>query len=183
MYGIVNKAVKELLIEQKGEAAWLEVKKKAGVEHDTFLSNESYDDAITYKLAGAAASVMGTTVGDILFAFGEYWILKTGMKSYGALMEAGGHDLRSFLINLPSFHSRVMLMFPNLRPPEFLTNETDNGDVIVHYYSEREGLSTFTAGLLSGLAKMHKEQVNITQTLWRDRGADHDVFQVSWPAA
>jgi hypothetical protein len=28
---------------------------------------------------------------------------------YGGLMEAGGNDLKEFLINLPLFHNRVML--------------------------------------------------------------------------
>lgn len=180
MYGIVNKAIKELLIEQHGVAVWDKVRTQAGVEHDTFLSNEPYDDAVTYQLAGAAAEVLGTTVPTILHAFGEYWILKTGMKSYGSLMEAGGQNLREFLLNLPSFHSRVMLMFPNLKPPEFLTHERGEQRIEVHYYSVREGLSTFTAGLLSGLGKMYGETVQVELEQSRDTGHDHEVFLVTW---
>ncbi|MFT7336624.1 MAG: hypothetical protein ACI9M1_002585 [Porticoccaceae bacterium] len=33
-------------------------------------------------------------------------------------MEAGGNDLKEFLISLPLFHNRVMLMYLRLSPPE-----------------------------------------------------------------
>ena len=35
----------------------------------------------------------------VLNAFGEWWILKTGKEKYGGLMEAGGNNLKEFLVN------------------------------------------------------------------------------------
>jgi len=140
MYGIVNKAVKGLITEQFGEKTWQNVKSRSGIMIDDFLSNEAYDDSVTYKLAGAAAEELGITVDQVLHAFGEYWILKTGMEHYGSLMEAGGNNLKEFLENLPNFHSRVMLMFPDLTPPEFRTSDAGENDIKIHYYSDRPGL-------------------------------------------
>jgi hypothetical protein len=40
-------------------------------------------------------------------------VLKTTKEKYGGLMEAGGNDLKEFLINLPLFHNRVMLIYPS----------------------------------------------------------------------
>lgn len=77
MYGIVNKAIEELVTENFGAAEWEAVKRKSGVDVDFFLSNEPYDDAITYKLAGAASEVLRLSVGQVLNAFGEWWVLKT----------------------------------------------------------------------------------------------------------
>ncbi len=65
MYGIVNKAIEDLVIANYGEEKWETVKERSGVEIDFFISNEPYDDEITFKLAGAVSEEMnipGSTV-------------------------------------------------------------------------------------------------------------------------
>jgi len=180
MYGIVNQAINGLVVENYGEESWEKIKVESGIEQKNFLSNESYDDSITYSLAGAAAKVLGVTVGDVLIALGEYWILKTGKEKYGALMESGGHDLMEFLINLPNFHSRVMLMYPNLTPPEFKTEEVGERKVKVEYFSEREGLTDFMRGLLYGLMKMYDIEGQVELTSPKQENKEHDEFMVTW---
>ena len=180
MYGLVNKAIQGLVTENFGEEAWVKVKEKAGVTVDSFLSNEPYPDEVTYKLAGAASEVLNMTLENVMIAFGEYWILKTGLQHYGALMHSGGPDLKEFLVNLPNFHSRVMLMYPNITPPEFrITNINDNS-LQVHYYSNRPGFKHFVYGLLLGLGKMYKVEAKVVITESREEGFDHDVFFVEW---
>jgi hypothetical protein len=180
MYGIVNKAVKGLILENYGETTWEKIKAKSGVDIDIFLSNEPYDDSVTYQLAAGAAEVLGISLAEVLIALGEYWILKTGMQNYGSLMESGGDNLKDFLTNLPNFHSRVMLMFPNLQPPEFRISDQANSSLHVHYYSEREGLQDFVQGLLQGLGKMYHTPVKVALLQSRPQGHDHEVFAVSW---
>jgi hypothetical protein len=180
MYGIVNKAIEDLVTETFGPEQWDAVKEKSGVDVDYFLSNEPYDDEITYKLAGAAAEVLGITVGQVLQAFGEWWVLKTGKEKYGGLMEAGGSNLREFLFNLPMFHNRIMLMYPRLTPPEFRVSDATENSIHVHYHSKREGLQEFVRGLLSGLAKMYQTEAQIELLQSRDDGNTHEIFKVSW---
>ncbi len=180
MYGIVNKAIEELVTQKFGLDAWEAVKEKSGVDVDFFLSNEPYDDDITYKLAGAASEVLGITVGQVLNAFGEWWILKTGKEKYGGLMEAGGNNLKEFLVNLPLFHNRIMLIYPKLTPPEFKVSDVTDNSILVHYHSKREGLQEFVRGLLSGLAKMYQTDAVIELIQSRDDGSSHEIFKVSW---
>ncbi len=180
MYGIVNKAIQDLITDHFGLEEWEAVKEKSGIDVDYFLSNEPYDDAITYQLAGAASQVLGLSVGDVLNAFGEYWVLKTGKEKYGGLMEAGGKNLREFLLNLPAFHNRIMLMYPKLTPPEFKVSHVTENSVHVHYHSAREGLQEFVRGLLSGLAKMYETEAAIELIQSRDEGSTHEIFKVSW---
>jgi hypothetical protein len=71
MYGIVNKAIEDLIVSNFGEDKWLEIKERSGVDIDFFISNEPYDDEITFKLAIAAGEVMNLSVGQVLEAFGE----------------------------------------------------------------------------------------------------------------
>lgn len=180
MYGIVNKAIEDLVKQNFGEEKWEIIKKRSGVEVDFFLSNEPYDDAITYQLAGAVAAEMQMTVGKVLEAFGEWWILKTGKEKYGGLMQAGGNNLKEFMLNLPQFHNRIMLMYPKLTPPEFKISAIETNSLQVHYFSKREGLQEFVRGLLSGLGKMYETPVEITLLQSRDEGKSHEIFKVSW---
>ena len=181
MYGMVNKSIRGLIVDNHGEEAWAKVAKKAGLQEDLFLSTEAYPDSVTYGIVGAACEVLGTDGAKLLHEFGEYWILVTARESYGDLMESGGRTLEEFLLNLPNFHNRVSLMFPHLQPPMFLTRKAAPGRITVEYRSKREGLAPFVTGLLSGLGKMYKTPVSVTH---RPKGtaSDHDEFDVEIPA-
>lgn len=180
MYGIVNQAIQELVTTQFGEDKWEQVLLKSGVGEEFFLSNESYDDAITYQLAGAASEVLNIPLKDVLNSFGEFWVLNTGHTKYGSLMSAGGSNLKEFIENLPVFHNRVSLVYPNLRPPEFQVSENNEHSIQLHYFSHREGLTEFVRGLLSGLSKLYQTSTTIELINSRENGHDHDVFKISW---
>lgn len=180
MYGIVNKAIEDLVVSNFGEDKWLLIKERSGVDIDFFISNESYDDDITFKLAIATADVMNISVGQVLEAFGEWWVLKTSKEKYGGLMQAGGTSLKEFLHNLPVFHNRVMLIYPKLTPPEFRVSDSTDNSINVHYYSKREGLQEFVRGLMIGLGKMYETPVQVVLIQSRADGSTHEVFKVSW---
>ena len=181
MYGLVNQAIQGLVEENFGADTWEKIKTKAGVEEDAFLSNKIYDDRVTYELAGAAAETLGISVGEVLHAFGKYWVLKVGNQKYGTLMRSGGDSLMEFLVNLPNFHSRVMLIYSDIRPPEFKIEKLDERKLLVHYYSSREGLTDFMSGLISGLAELYQTEAKIFCVESRSQGHDHDVFEVVIP--
>jgi hypothetical protein len=180
MYGIVNQAIQELVTNNYGTEKWQQVLAKSGVKEDFFLSNEPYDDSITYQLAGAASEVLQLPLQSVLHAFGEFWVMNTGHKKYGALMSAGGTNLKEFIENLPVFHNRVSLVYPNLRPPEFKVSDIKDNSIQLHYFSHRQGLTEFVRGLLIGLSKLFKTETQIELLNCRDNGHDHDVFKISW---
>lgn len=182
MYGMVNKAVEELVRQQFGDDAWDTIKARAGVDVDVFISNEGYPDQVTYDLVAAASDVLRLPAEQILHAFGEFWVLHTAQRGYGELMKANGRNVPDFLVNLPNFHSRVALMFPNLAPPRFEYSDRGADRITVHYYSHRPGLAPFVVGLLSGVGKMFDTVVAVTQLAHKDQGADHDTFLVTWDA-
>jgi len=179
MYGIINKSIEELVTEQFGADKWELVKEESKIKEEYFISTEAYDDQITFDLASAIATVLEIPLSAVLIAFGEWWILKTGKEKYGSLMESGGHSLKEFLINLPAFHTRVMLMYPKLTPPEFKISNIEDKSMHVHYYSQRQGLKDFVVGLLQGLSKLFNTETRIELLLSRDNGHDHEVFKVT----
>ena len=180
MYGIVNQAIQGLVQENFGNESWQAIKKLTGIENEYFLSNESYEDDITYELVAVASEVLQLSTTEILRSFGEYWILKTGYERYGDLMKAGGANLFDFICNLPNFHGRIMLIYPNLSPPEFVVEKIGNDELKLHYYSSRQGLTEFVFGLLQGLSKMFNEPVEIVYDGGEHKDVWHDVFKIKF---
>lgn len=183
MYGMVNRAVEEMVLMHYDAATWEKIKAQAGVEVDAFISNDAYPDAMTYQLVAAAAACLDQPAGQILEAFGEHWVLITAQNGYGAMMDAGGRSLPEFLRNLPGFHARVSLIYPNLKPPRFQVSELTETSLHLHYYSHRSGLQPFVVGLIRGLAMRFATDVTIAVIASREQGADHDEFLVSWTTA
>ncbi|KOY87024.1 heme NO-binding protein [bacterium 336/3] len=180
MYGIVNKAIEELVVENFGSEKWESVKERSGVDVDFFISNEPYDDEVTFKLATAVSDEMNISISDVLKAFGEWWILRTGKEKYGYLMESGGNSLRDFLINLPLFHNRVMMIYPKLTPPEFKISDITENSLHVHYISKRIGLTDFVHGLLTGLGKFYDVPIALELIETKNEKYTHKVFKVVW---
>lgn len=180
MYGLVNKAVEELVVGNFGAAKWEAIKAKAGVDEDVFISNQGYPDELTYRLVGAAAEVLELPAEQVLIAFGEHWVLDTSMRNYGPMMKSGGRTLREFLLNLPNFHTRVAMIYPKLEPPRFDCSEVTDTSLHLHYMTHRPGLTDFVTGLLQGLGKLYDTPCSATVIARKDQGADHDVFLAQW---
>jgi len=166
-----------------GESVWEQIKIKAGVDVDVFMSNESYSDDVTYNLVGAASEVLKVPAEQILISFGEHWVLHTAAEGYGGLMKAAGKTLPDFMRNLPNFHSRVTMIFPKLQPPHFKCTDITDRSLRLHYFSHRKGLAPFVVGLMQGLGKHFKTPVTVRQTAAKELGLDHDEFQIDWTPA
>ena len=180
MYGIVNKAIEDLVKETWGVEKWEAVKDRCNIDIDYFISNEPYPDSVSYNLVGAISNEMNIPAGEVLHSLGEWWVLRTGKEKYGGLMEAGGNSLKEFLVNLPAFHNRVILMYPKLTPPEFRLSDMTDNSVHVHYISKREGLQEFVRGLFIGLGKMYNTPLKIELLSSRDKGNSHEIFKLTW---
>lgn len=180
MYGIINRSIKELVVESFGEKKWKTILKRSKIESDFFISNETYDDTLTYKLVVSVAEELGKTTDEVLLIFGEWWIIRTAVEKYPGLMQSGGKNLRDFLLNLPNFHNRIVLIYPELTPPEFKISDVSTNSLYLHYFSKRDGLKEFVRGLVIGIAKMYKTNVTIDLLQSREEGHKHEIFKVSW---
>jgi hypothetical protein len=180
MYGIINKSLEELVTANFGEEKWEAIKLRGGIDVDYFISNEIYDDDLTLTLAKSVAEEMGMTLSAVLVTFGEWWIINTTKERYGGLMEAGGNNLKEFLVNLPFFHNRVLLIYPKSSPPDFKVSDVTENSMNLHYASKREGFQDFVRGLIQGLGTVYNTPVTISLTQTGDECNSHDVFKVIW---
>ena len=159
MYGVINKSLRDMIVEQFGEGKWEEVLQRSGVPDDSFLAMQSYDDDITYSLAQACADEMNIDLSDALRAFGVHWVENTVARQYESLLRAAGSDMLSFLSNLNNLHDRISSTFLDYRPPNFKVREGSH--VAILYVSERVGLTPFVEGLLQGLAQRFNQSMEI----------------------
>lgn len=178
MYGLVNRAVEQLVVSHKGEAGWLRVCERAKISSDGFVAMCPYHDDVTFSLVGAASEELGLTMAQVLEAFGEYWILYTAEEGYGELLNAGGDNLRDFLLSLNDMHGRVETIFPQMRLPVFRVVDIAPGDYWLHYESERVGLAPMVTGLVKGLAKRFGQAVEVQHIAGRPAGGEAEVFRV-----
>ena len=180
MYGLVNKAIKDLVVSNHGEEKWKEICQLTGHIEEDFIGMNPYPDKLTYDLVGNAAKVLGAHPHDLLEAFGEYWILYTADEGYGDLMSLTGSTFPEFLSHLDMLHYRINNIMPELAAPQFTTrNETDHS-IELEYRTHREGLSPMLLGLIKGLGKRFELVVSIEQIQVKDDTNDCHVFRISW---
>ena len=150
MYGMVNQAVRGLVVDQFGSEVWGKIHEGAGAR-ENFSAMEPYDDSITYRLVENAVEVLGIPADTILRTFGEYWVHEIAKKHYGSLLSNTGSDFADFLGNLDHMHQRIRVTFPDYQPPSFRVKQLEEGTLQVDYYSNRQGLLPFVEGLFTGL--------------------------------
>lgn len=157
MYGMINNAIKQFVIENSGENAWDEIRTKAGTPH-SFSAMLPFDDSITYKLVGEVAQLMQIEPDSLLKEFGRYWIRYAASSDYGPLLSTFGRDLKECLLNLNAMHDHMgATSFSEITPPRFIVTDKGNNCLEIAYYSRRQGLSPMVEGLLMGLS-IHYDQ-------------------------
>lgn len=180
MYGLINKALKSMILERFGEQQWLAIKQAAGVDEDSFVTMRSYDDQVTYQLAGAASEVLEAPVEACLEMFGQYWIEEVATKSYGSILDIMGDNVEDFLASIDSLHDRISTTFINYVPPSFSVAPAPDDHLTVTYVSQRVGLTPFVVGLLSGIGNRFDKSIDIVkQTTKQDDSGETTEFLVT----
>ena len=183
MYGMVNKAIKQLILDEYGSETWDRVFKNTDLDTDDFYHMEQYDDTDSVALVVSASTVLDMTPVEFLVTLGEYWISYAMNSDYGDLLEMAGDTLPDVLENLDAMHSRVGDSFEELRPPSFWTSDVDESSLHLHYASDRQGLAPMVIGLVKGLGKRFNLTCVVTHIESAAEGANHDTFEVTYSVA
>lgn len=163
MYGLVNMAIRDLVISKSDLETWNAICVEAGLSCNEFVAMDTYPDPVTYALVNVISKRLSSPVPDILRAFGRYWILYTAKQGYGEILAMFGSDFETCLRNLNNMHGRMGSMMPQLVPPRFIVTSEDGDDLIcIEYYSKRPGLGHMVLGLLEGLAERFSLIVEVT---------------------
>lgn len=180
MYGIVNQAIQGLILDSYGVEKWQEILKDSKVDVENFSNKGIYPDKITYDLAASASKVLGVSIDEVLLSFGKYWVLSVANVKYNSLLKTGGSYAFEFLKNLPNFHSRVMLYYPDIEPPEFQVEEVDSRTLIMRYFSFRSGLSYFVKGIVLGLGEFFGNEIVCELIEVTETQHTASTFEIKW---
>lgn len=181
MHGIVNKYLLEMIADTLNQSELDTLLQSTKVEKGGFITSEIYPDQQTMDLVGGYAAQTGQPVEKVLQDFGRYWIVNVGKTKYGSLFDAGGADLEDFLLHLPHFHGKVLMLFEDIEPPCFEVTKTGPDRFQITYTSARSGLAPLANGMLIGLGEFFNQPVKVSlHTLSDDnRAANFTVTLLS----
>ena len=182
MYGLVNKAVQDLIIREHGEETWVRIRIRAGVRDPLFVTLRSYPDKITYDLIGAICAELQAPAETVLESFGKHWVAYAASQGYGPILDFFGKDLQTFLHSLDALHARLRTVFVHLMPPSLECEDVGPGVIRLHYRSSRPGLTHFVIGLLYGIGMRFNQPLAVEILERKDEGRDHDIFEVRFAA-
>lgn len=164
MYGIIHTALRDMVLENFGDAKWAEILALAGVGDSSFVRMQTYDDSVVISLVGATSQVLETPAEECLELFGRFWITFTAKDNYENLMNATGSKIVTFIKSINILHDRITSTFKGYVPPEFYIKTLDEQHHEVTYVSSRNGFMHFVRGLLFGLGdRFGKELIIIKQ--------------------
>ncbi len=163
MYGMVNQAIKSMVLLKFDEPTWNEVCRKANLDHNDFAPFQQYDDAITGSLVATISEMANMNPTDLLEAFGEYWVVYARKSEYSSILESFATSPIGLIESLDSLHTRLELLFSNLSAPSFWVEHISHNEVIVHYSTIRTmPLEYFVVGLLKGVFRMFDKECEVT---------------------
>lgn len=178
MYGLVNRALQQLVCKQHSEQVWDEIRSRAGVAAEVFVRMDSYPDELTHRLVAAAAEVLQTPAEELLKEFGRYWMRYTMIEGYGALLYDLGPTLHDALSALDGMHARVTLLYPALKPPRFRIVHAETDRISLYYDSDRSGFAPMIVGLVEGLGERYRLRVEVQHAERKGQGCDQDRFDI-----
>jgi len=180
MYGLVNQAMKELVIDAHGETTWRRICDEAGVGDGDFRTMHAYPDAVTVGLVGAASRILDVPAPTLLEQFGTYWVGFAKTTDFAMLMRFAGSSFLEFVQNLDLMHAKIKLSLPELTPPSFRCTEVTESGFRLHYYSSRQGLAPLVVGMMKGVADLFGTRIEMRHDRVAGAGQDHDEFVITY---
>uniref|UniRef100_A0A5F9CGA9 Guanylate cyclase soluble subunit beta-1 n=1 Tax=Oryctolagus cuniculus TaxID=9986 RepID=A0A5F9CGA9_RABIT len=130
---------------------------------------------------GPAREPLSTHSGSLTLAFPPLPSVRICESRPGA---AGDPQLRPRGVgrhqNLDALHDHLATIYPGMRAPSFRCTDADKGrGLILHYYSEREGLQDIVIGIIKTVAQqIHGTEIDMKVIQQRNEECDHTQFLI-----
>jgi hypothetical protein len=162
MYGLVNDAVKNMVIDSFGVEKWNEICDELELDSHNFIPFEQYDDSLTSDLVGIICKKFSFEAPNLLEEFGKYWVEYAKKSEYSSILDSFATSPIELIKSLDSLHTRLELTFDQLKPPSFwITNESEH-KIWVHYQTHRDmPLQYFVIGLIKGIFLMFDQECTV----------------------
>ncbi|KAK9523719.1 hypothetical protein VZT92_017622 [Zoarces viviparus] len=152
MYGFINSCLQSLVMDRFGQETWDKLSSLPGVQ-DSFMTYMVYDDMVTLSLVQEACSLLNVSAEVFLKLLGEHFFLFCKQAGYDTMLRTLGGSLIEFIGNLDALHSYLALSYQEMNAPSFRVEMTDDGKMLLHYYSDRKGLHHIVPGIMEAVAR------------------------------
>ncbi|KAM7365499.1 hypothetical protein PAMP_016419 [Pampus punctatissimus] len=182
-YGFINSCLQSLVMEKFGQETWNKLSSLPGVQ-DTFMTYTVYDDILTLSLVQEACSLLDISADVFLKLFGEHFFMFCKQAGYDTMLRTLGGNLVEFIGNLDALHNYLALSYQEMNAPSFRVEMTDDGKMLLHYYSDRKGLYHIVPGIMEAVgrdffnSKVTMVVVNQSEEDERTGKKEHVVFLV-----
>lgn len=180
MYGLVNKAIKKVVIDQSSLNTWERVCLKSKFDEEDFVGMYPYPDELSIDLISNSAIELNLTFDELLYIIGDYWMTHTAVEGYGDMLNLAGNNFPDFLSNLNMLHHHVQNLMSELRPPHFRVKILSSDTLILTYSTQRFGLISLLLGILKGLGKRFNVSLEIDELDKTDVQKEDTDFKIIW---
>jgi len=169
MHGIIFAELQNYAETKHGQGTWNALLRNAGLENKVYLPIKEYPDAEVVALVGAASSMTGLSIAEVLENFGEF-IAPSLMKMFGHLLLPEWKTIDVIDNTEGTVHTVVRVKNPGAKPPQLRTVRRGPDEVVLVYTSPRQ-MCELAIGIGKGLAKHFKETITVDQTMCMHKGA------------
>lgn len=162
MKGVIVRCLQELVSNKFGKDKWTKALETGGQDpKKVFLVTEDIEDAKVLGLVDSVCKVLNISLPQAADAFGEYWVCEYAPKLYNAYYQ-GAKSAKDFLLKMDEVHRLTTVSIPNAQPPRFKYEWLDDKTMVMKYDSKR-GLIDFLVGLVKGVGKYYKENLQVSK--------------------
>ncbi|MBF0252427.1 MAG: heme NO-binding domain-containing protein [Candidatus Omnitrophica bacterium] len=162
MHGVIICALKEVLDKNFGDGFWYRCLEKSGLPQNVEVSaTGSMTDVNFLKMAGAVCEISKLSLEEVADVFGDYWVNVYAPRLFATFYK-GKNSAKEFLLSMNYVHDDVVRRMEHTEPPVFEFKWIDDKTLEMKYISKR-GLIVLLQGLVKGVGKYYKEDLQITK--------------------
>lgn len=168
--------MKDYVVKERGQEAWDDICREAGLDHQIYLTVDTYDDGELLRLASAAANLTGEPIPDLLESYGRFTASRL-LETYQNVIEEEWGALELLANAEEHVHATLRTYNSNIDPPELVCRRDDDSQITVFYHSDRR-LCFVARGLIHGIADHYDERLDISEEICMHDGANYCKFVV-----
>lgn len=178
MYGIIYVAIKDFTEATFTADIWQAVLEESSLSVNLNSTELPFNEDKIFRFGEAIAHVTGKNIDEALFGMG-YYVPETTSKKYPEVMLSRGDSLKEYLLNLPTFHNRISLIYPELTAPEFRITAVNDNSIAIQYLYKRKDIMPYVLGYLSGIANYFDKNGKVS-IVPEDEQSRYLAFNISW---
>lgn len=179
MYGMINEAIRDYLLDQHGPEVWDAVSDLAGCAPAAHTPMPRNDPELTGRLVTAISALSGLGIWDVEAILGRHWVVFSDATPYGNVLRQSGANFSERVARLGDTHRRLAVLEPDIDQPQIDLTPTGAHRFVLEHCPKRASESAMVLGLLHGLAETTGESITVKEVFGPALTRDRDMFEIT----